>query len=138
MNMMARAPSFSTGRQDRLGFPDPGSSGVSRGRPAKSRRRCGDISVACFRSDDITTRRIAMNADQFKGKWVQFKGEVKKQWGKLTDDDLMQVEGDYDKFVGRVQERYGDKKEEVVKWADDWYAQQGKPRTEGRQAQPQR
>ena len=79
-----------------------------------------------------------MNADQVKGKWVQFKGEVKKQWGKLTDDDLMQVEGDYDKFVGRVQERYGDKKEEVVKWADDWYAQQGKPRTEGRQAQPQR
>jgi uncharacterized protein YjbJ (UPF0337 family) len=98
-------------------------------------RRCGDISVARFRGGDITTRRIAMNADQFKGKWVQFKGEVKKQWGKLTDDDLMQVEGDYDKFVGRVQERYGDKKEEVVRWADDWYAQQGKPRTEGRQAQ---
>ncbi|MGB4896249.1 MAG: CsbD family protein, partial [Nitrospira sp.] len=35
-----------------------------------------------------------MNTDQFKGKWVHFKGEVKKQWGKLTDDDLMQVEGD--------------------------------------------
>ena len=34
-----------------------------------------------------------MNTDQFKGKWVQFKGEVKKQWGKLTDDDLMQGEG---------------------------------------------
>ncbi|MBP8154563.1 MAG: CsbD family protein [Nitrospira sp.] len=76
-----------------------------------------------------------MNADQFKGKWVQFKGEVKKQWGKLTDDDLMQVEGDYDKFVGRVQERYGDKKEEVVRWADDWYTQQGRPGTEARQAQ---
>ena len=68
-----------------------------------------------------------MNADQFKGKWIQFKGEVKQKWGKLTDDDLMQVEGNYDKFVGRVQERYGDKKEEVVRWADDWYTQQGKP-----------
>ncbi|KXK05672.1 MAG: hypothetical protein UZ03_NOB001000804 [Nitrospira sp. OLB3] len=66
-----------------------------------------------------------MNSDQFKGKWVQFKGEVKKQWGKLTDDDLMQIEGNYDKFVGRVQERYGDKKDEVVRWADDWYARQG-------------
>ncbi|WHZ13696.1 MAG: UPF0337 protein YjbJ [Nitrospira sp.] len=71
-----------------------------------------------------------MNADQFKGKWVQFKGEVKKQWGKLTDDDLMQIEGDYDKFVGRVQERYGDKKEDVVRWADDWYSRQGRPGTE--------
>ena len=75
-----------------------------------------------------------MNADQFKGKWVQFKGEVKKQWGEFTDDDLMQIEGNYDKFVGRVQERYGDKKEEVVKWADDWYTQQGKLGAEARQA----
>lgn len=66
-----------------------------------------------------------MNADQFKGKWIQFKGEVKQKWGKLTDDDLMQVEGNYDKFIGRVQERYGDKKEEVVRWADDWYSRQG-------------
>lgn len=68
-----------------------------------------------------------MNADQFKGKWIQFKGEVKKHWGKLTDDDLMQIEGNYEKFIGRVQERYGDKKEEVVRWADDWYQRQGKP-----------
>ena len=66
-----------------------------------------------------------MNADQFKGKWIQFKGELKQKWGKLTDDDLMQVEGNYDKFMGRVQERYGDKKDEVVRWADDWYTRQG-------------
>jgi uncharacterized protein YjbJ (UPF0337 family) len=49
-----------------------------------------------------------MNADQFKGKWMQFKGELKKQYGKFTDDDLKQIEGSYDKFVGKVQERYGD------------------------------
>lgn len=76
-----------------------------------------------------------MNTDQFKGKWVQFKGEVKKQWGKFTDDDLMQIEGDYDKFVGRVQERYGDKKEEVVRWADDWYQRQGQQNSPQREAQ---
>ncbi len=76
-----------------------------------------------------------MNTDQFKGKWVQFKGEVKKQWGKFTDDDLMQIEGDYDKFVGRVQERYGDKKEEVVRWADDWYQRQGQSNATPREAQ---
>ena len=70
-----------------------------------------------------------MNADQFKGKWIQFKGEVKQKWGKLTDDDLMQVEGNYDKFIGRVQERYGDKKDEVVQWANDWHARQGQTGT---------
>ncbi len=81
-----------------------------------------------------------MNTDQFKGKWVQFSGEVKKQWGKLTDDDLKQIEGDYDKFVGRIQERYGDKKEEVMRWADDWHTRQGQPQpgAQPREAQPPR
>ena len=41
-----------------------------------------------------------MNKDQFKGRWTQFKGELKKQWGKFTDDDLLQIEGDYQKFQG--------------------------------------
>jgi uncharacterized protein YjbJ (UPF0337 family) len=52
-----------------------------------------------------------MNAEYFKGQWNQLKGELKKQWGKFTDDDLLQIEGDYDKFVGKVQERYGENKE---------------------------
>jgi len=62
-----------------------------------------------------------MNADQLKGKWMQFKGELKQQWGKFTDDDLNQIEGNYAKFVGKVQERYGDKKSELLKWADAWH-----------------
>ena len=63
-----------------------------------------------------------MNKDQFKGGWKQFKGELKKKWGQFTDDDLLEAEGDYDKFLGVVQKRYGDKKEEVSKWADEWYS----------------
>jgi uncharacterized protein YjbJ (UPF0337 family) len=62
-----------------------------------------------------------MNADHFKGKWNQFKGELKKQWGEITDDDLTTVEGNYDKFKGLMQERYADRKDEVSKWADEWY-----------------
>jgi len=62
-----------------------------------------------------------MNADQLKGKWMQFKGDLKQQWGKLTDDDLQQIEGNYDKFIGKVQERYGEKKDELMKWADQWH-----------------
>ena len=66
-------------------------------------------------------RRSNMNADHFKGKWNQFKGELKKQWGEITDDDLTTVEGNYDKFKGLMQERYADRKDEVSKWADEWY-----------------
>ena len=62
-----------------------------------------------------------MNADQLKGKWMRFKGELKQKWGKITDDDLQQIGGSYDRFVGKVQERYGDKKSELMKWADAWH-----------------
>lgn len=62
-----------------------------------------------------------MNADQFKGKWMQVRGKLKQQWGRLTDDDLKQIEGNYDRFLGLVRERYGDRKEEVVRWLDRWY-----------------
>ena len=36
---------------------------------------------------------LVMNEDQFKGKWKQFKGELKKKWGNFTDDDLLYIEG---------------------------------------------
>jgi uncharacterized protein YjbJ (UPF0337 family) len=73
-----------------------------------------------------------MNRDQFKGQWSEFKGEFKKQWGKFTDDDLMQIGGDYDKFIGSLQKLYGDRKEEVRRWVEQWYERQqesGKPGT---------
>ena len=66
-----------------------------------------------------------MNADVLKGKWTQVKGEVKSQWGKLTDDDLDRVEGDTEKLIGRVQERYGyardDAKREVDAFLDSQF-----------------
>ena len=61
-----------------------------------------------------------MNRDQIAGKWEQFKGETRRQWGKLTDDDLEMVKGDRQKLAGRVQERYGISKEEAEKQVDEW------------------
>ena len=61
-----------------------------------------------------------MNWDQMEGKWKQLKGGVRKQWGKLTDDDLAFMAGSKDQFVGRLQERYGIKKEEAQTQADAW------------------
>lgn len=56
-----------------------------------------------------------MNPDILKGKWKQISGDVKKQWGKLTDDDLMQIQGDQQKLVGKLQETYGYNKQEAEK-----------------------
>jgi uncharacterized protein YjbJ (UPF0337 family) len=48
-----------------------------------------------------------MNRDMMKGQWKQMKGEVKRRWGMLTDDEIDQTEGSFEKLVGRIQERYG-------------------------------
>lgn len=48
-----------------------------------------------------------MNDDIFQGKWKQARGQVKDWWGKLTDDDVSRVQGNRDKLVGALQERYG-------------------------------
>ena len=64
-----------------------------------------------------------MNANQFNKKWMEFKGELKQQWGKFTDEDLQQIEGFLDRFIVKVQERYGygNEKRELMKWADAWH-----------------
>ena len=48
-----------------------------------------------------------MNWDVIEGNWKQFKGHVKEQWGKLTDDNLDTIAGKRDQLTGRIQESYG-------------------------------
>jgi uncharacterized protein YjbJ (UPF0337 family) len=61
-----------------------------------------------------------MNTDQLEGKWKQLKGSARAKWGKLTDDDVEYIAGNSERFVGRLQERYGIRKEEAQKQLDDW------------------
>ncbi|MBE0599307.1 MAG: CsbD family protein [Desulfuromonadales bacterium] len=61
-----------------------------------------------------------MNKDELKGKWMQLKGSIKSRWGKLTDDDIQRIEGDRDKLVGKVQEKYGKSREEAEKQVDEF------------------
>jgi uncharacterized protein YjbJ (UPF0337 family) len=54
-----------------------------------------------------------MNEDTIKGTWNEIKGEIKTQWGKMTDDELDKTLGNAVSIAGLVQQRYGAKKEEV-------------------------
>ena len=63
-----------------------------------------------------------MNWDQVEGKWKQLQGSARETWGKLTDDDLVKIEGKKDQLVGQVQERYGIAKEEAERQVSDWLA----------------
>ena len=48
-----------------------------------------------------------MNRDIIKGNWKMVKGNLKKQWGKLTDDDLTKMQGSFEELSGVLQKRYG-------------------------------
>ena len=53
-----------------------------------------------------------MNRDRIEGKWTQFAGRVREQWGRLTHDRLSVVAGKHDQLAGKHQEQYGIRKEE--------------------------
>ncbi len=61
-----------------------------------------------------------MNSDQIEGKWSQLKGAAKAKWGDLTDDDLTEIEGNTEKLMGKLQERYGIEREEAKRRVDEW------------------
>ncbi len=59
-----------------------------------------------------------MNWEQLKGQAKQVGGKVKEKWAKLTDDDLLLLEGKKDVFLGRLQERTGLAKDEAEREFD--------------------
>src|SRR5262252_4515605 len=67
-----------------------------------------------------TKREDFMNWDQIEGKWKQVSGNFREKWGRLTDDDLIAINGRRDQLVGKVQERYGLAKEAAEKQVDEF------------------
>ena len=56
---------------------------------------------------------------KLKGNWNELKGKMKETYADLTDDDLTYEEGQDDQFVGRIQQKLGKTKEDVIKWIQD-------------------
>ena len=63
-----------------------------------------------------------MNEDTIAGNWKQFKGNLKEQWGKLTDDDFDVIDGRREQLLGKLQERQGLAREAAEKQISDWQA----------------
>jgi uncharacterized protein YjbJ (UPF0337 family) len=61
-----------------------------------------------------------MNWDRVEGNWKTFKGQVKQQWGKLTDDDLDVISGKREELIGRIQNAYGLARDEADRQVSEW------------------
>lgn len=60
-----------------------------------------------------------MNKDTMEGSWKELRGRIKQKWGDITDQELVQVEGDRDRLFGLLQKRYGLAREEAKKQIDE-------------------
>lgn len=64
---------------------------------------------------------MTFNQDSIQGKWREIKGEIRKAWGRLTDDELEKTKGDMTAVGGLIQQRYGKEKDEVETSLGDIY-----------------
>jgi uncharacterized protein YjbJ (UPF0337 family) len=87
---------------------------------------CCTVLPLAAQSQSSTTTTTTGNTDagaiweKIKGSWTQTKGAVKEQWGKLTDDDLMEIQGRRDQLVGKIQTRYGISHEQAEAQVSGW------------------
>jgi uncharacterized protein YjbJ (UPF0337 family) len=60
-------------------------------------------------------REMVMNWDVIEGNWTQYKGQVKSQWGRLTNDHIDVIAGKRDQLAGQIQASYGIARDEADK-----------------------
>jgi uncharacterized protein YjbJ (UPF0337 family) len=75
--------------------------------------------------------------DDIKTNWKDLKGKARVQWGKLTDDDLAQAQGNREQLEAAIERRYGVAKKEAQRQVDEWATTikrfiDGKPRKKAR------
>ena len=62
-----------------------------------------------------------MNKDIFQGKWEEVKGQMKQVWGKLTDDDLKQIQGNQEALFGKLRKHYGYTEDQAKRVVQDFH-----------------
>jgi uncharacterized protein YjbJ (UPF0337 family) len=60
-----------------------------------------------------------MDKLEIKGGWNELKGKIKQAYGDLTDDDLTREEGKDDELLGKLQQKTGKGRDELVKWINE-------------------
>jgi uncharacterized protein YjbJ (UPF0337 family) len=64
-----------------------------------------------------------VNTQVLQGQWNQIRGQLKKKWGQLTEDDLKFANGNIDQLVGRIQHKTGEAREAIESFLDEMSSQ---------------
>lgn len=68
----------------------------------------------------------------FEGNWNEIKGKLKEQWGKLTDNDIIQIDGSYEGFLDKLQKSYGSEAEKIEEEIADFFTSQSFEKANGK------
>jgi uncharacterized protein YjbJ (UPF0337 family) len=68
-----------------------------------------------------------MNGDILKGVWSQWRGRVRQQWGRFTDDDVARIDGDRELLLGRIQQLYGRTREAAEEELEQFLSAEPRP-----------
>lgn len=63
-----------------------------------------------------------MNQSQIAGKWKEIKGELRKAWGDLTDDEVEQTKGNMESISGLIQQKFGLTKDQAKERLEKVYS----------------
>ena len=61
-----------------------------------------------------------MDKTDLKARWTQLKGSARERWGRLTGDDVEEIQGDLERLQGKLAERYGESREKVMERIKGW------------------
>jgi uncharacterized protein YjbJ (UPF0337 family) len=64
-----------------------------------------------------------VNTQVLQGQWNQVRGQLKKKWGQLTEDDLKFANGNIDQLIGRIQHKTGEAREAIEGFLDELTSQ---------------
>ncbi len=66
-----------------------------------------------------TSKKHIMDKLEIKGGWNELKGKIKQAYGDLTDDDLVSEEGKDDEMLGKLQQKTGKSRQDLVTWINN-------------------
>lgn len=80
--------------------------------------------IVTKRAPQAKESRRLVTWDNVAGNWKRFKGKIRKQWGRLTHNDVAVAQGKREELVGKIQSRYGIDKDQADKQVEAWLKQQ--------------
>ena len=57
---------------------------------------------------------------KWEGRWDELSGKIQKNWGKLTNDEIAETEGDISLLIGKIKEKYAESVDNIEQTIQSW------------------